>query len=58
VYLVEDLGESSIVDVQVDDRLIKVRMPQRPAVKEGEAVHLSFADAALHLFDRDSGRRR
>jgi len=58
VYLVEDLGENSIVDVQVGGELVKVRMPNRPALHEGEAVHLTFAEVSLHLFDRASGRRR
>ena len=58
VYLIEDLGEHSIVDVQVDGELVKVRLPQRPELREGESVHLGFADSAVHLFDRESGRRR
>ena len=58
VYLVENLGETSIVDVQVGEQLVKVRSPTRPDVREGQSVCLAFADGALHLFDRDSGRRR
>jgi multiple sugar transport system ATP-binding protein len=58
VYLVEDLGEHSIVDVQVEEHLVKVRMPHRPELREGEAVHLGFAESALHLFDRATGLRR
>jgi ABC-type sugar transport system ATPase subunit len=57
VYLVEDLGEHSIVDVQVGEHLVKVRMPHRPALREGEAVQLGFAESAVHLFDRASGLR-
>jgi ABC-type sugar transport system ATPase subunit len=58
VYLVEDLGEHSIVDVQVEQHLVKVRMQHRPELREGENVHLGFAESALHLFDRESGLRR
>jgi ABC-type sugar transport system ATPase subunit len=58
VYLVEDLGESSIVDVQVEQHLVKVRMQHRPELREGETVHLVFEESALHLFDRGSGLRR
>ncbi|HTS23381.1 MAG TPA: ABC transporter ATP-binding protein [Casimicrobiaceae bacterium] len=58
VYLVEDLGETSIVDVLVDGQLVKVRTPQRPRLQEGEAVQLAFVESALHLFERDSGLRR
>lgn len=58
VYLVEDLGDTTIVDVEVGERLVKMRMDARPAVHEGDAVHLAFAPSAVHLFDRESGRRR
>jgi multiple sugar transport system ATP-binding protein len=58
VYLVEDLGESSIVDVQVEQHLVKVRMQHRPELREGDTVHLGFEESALHLFDRASGLRR
>ncbi len=58
VYLVEDLGEHSIVDVQVERHLVKVRMQHRPELREGDAVHLGFEESALHLFDRASGLRR
>jgi multiple sugar transport system ATP-binding protein len=57
VDLVEDLGDSSIVNVEVGEQLVKVRTQHRPEVREGEAVHLHFDAAALHLFDRDSGAR-
>jgi ABC-type sugar transport system ATPase subunit len=57
VDLVEDLGDSSIVNVAVGDRLVKVRTQHRPGVREGEAVHLHFDPTAVHVFDRDSGAR-
>ena len=57
VELVEDLGDSSIVNVEVGDQRVKVRTQHRPGVHEGEAVHLHFDATALHLFDRDSGAR-
>ncbi|HEX8012367.1 MAG TPA: ABC transporter ATP-binding protein [Casimicrobiaceae bacterium] len=58
VYLVEDLGETRLVDVQVDGHLVKMRTPHRLSLKEGEAVRLGFAESALHLFERESGLRR
>ncbi len=57
VDLIEDLGDSSIVNVELGGQLVKVRTQHRPAVKEGDAVHLNFEAAALHLFDRESGGR-
>jgi ABC-type sugar transport system ATPase subunit len=58
VDLVEDLGDSSIVNVEVGEHLVKVRTQHRPAVSEGETVHLGFDRSAVHLFDRESGLRR
>jgi multiple sugar transport system ATP-binding protein len=58
VYLIEDLGEHSIVDVQVEQHLVKVRMQHRPELREGDIVRLGFEESALHLFDRASGLRR
>ena len=58
VYLVEDLGESSIVNVQVEQHLVKVRLQHRLELREGAPIHLGFAESALHLFDGESGLRR
>ncbi|HZQ61855.1 MAG TPA: ABC transporter ATP-binding protein [Casimicrobiaceae bacterium] len=42
VYLIENLGESSIVDLHVGEEIVKMRVDGRPAVHEGEDVHLAF----------------
>jgi ABC-type sugar transport system ATPase subunit len=57
VDLIEDLGDSSIVNVELGGQVVKVRTQHRPGVREGQAVHLQFDVSALHLFDRDSGAR-
>ncbi len=57
VERVEDLGDSSIVSFTAAGRLLKMKSDQLPAVREGEAVRLSFAPAAAHLFDAKSGAR-
>src|SRR5581483_5465945 len=38
VYLIENLGESSIVDLHVGEEIVKMRVDGRPAVHEGEDV--------------------
>jgi ABC-type sugar transport system ATPase subunit len=58
VYLVENLGDTTIVDLDVAGHVIKLRTDQPPNVREGEHVHVAFASQALHLFDADSGARR
>jgi ABC-type sugar transport system ATPase subunit len=58
VELVEDLGDSAIVDLVANGALVKMRTEGRPAVGEGEQVHIAFDTAALHVFDPASGLRR
>jgi ABC-type sugar transport system ATPase subunit len=57
VDFVEDFGDSSIVNLEVAGERVKLRAGELPAVREGDAVHLSFDPAAAHLFDRASGQR-
>ena len=58
VYLIENLGDTTIVDLDVAGQVIKLRTEQPPALHEGDAVHVAFAPAAMHVFERDSGARR
>ncbi len=58
VELVENLGDTTIVDLQAGERMIKMRTDGRPHVGEGDELQLAFAPQAIHLFDADSGRRR
>ena len=58
VELVENLGDTTIVDLEAGDRLVKMRSEGRPAVREGDNVHLSFAPSSIHLFDATTGDRR
>ncbi|HEY1326383.1 MAG TPA: ABC transporter ATP-binding protein [Casimicrobiaceae bacterium] len=58
IELVEDLGESAIVDLQVGEGIVKMRTDRRPSAREGEAVHIAFEPMAVHLFDPGSGARR
>ena len=58
VYLIEDLGDTTIVDLDVAGHIVKLRTEARPNVREGDNVHVAFASDACHLFERDSGTRR
>jgi ABC-type sugar transport system ATPase subunit len=58
VELVENLGDTTIVDVEAGARLVKMRSEGRTAVQEGDSVHLAFAPQAIHLFDAKTGDRR
>ena len=58
VDLIENLGDTTVVDLQLGDRLVKMRCDKRPSVREGDLVHIRFAPGAIHLFDRATGKRR
>ncbi|HVE50050.1 MAG TPA: ABC transporter ATP-binding protein [Casimicrobiaceae bacterium] len=58
VELIENLGDTTIVDLSMSGHAVKLRSQMRPRVREGENVHIAFAPSAIHLFDRDSGNRR
>ena len=58
VYLVEHLGEGTIVDLEIGDRLVKMRTQDKLRAREGDIVHVSFAESAVHLFDPATGLRR
>ena len=57
VDFVEDFGDSSIVNLDVAGQRVKLRAGERPALHEGDHVHLAFDPASAHLFDRASGQR-
>ena len=54
---VEELGDSAIVDLVVDERLVKVKCERAPVLREGEPVFVAFAPEDAHLFDAESGER-
>ena len=58
IELVEDLGDSAIVDLTTGHTPIKMRIDRRPAQREGETVQLAFEPGSVHLFDPLTGARR
>jgi ABC-type sugar transport system ATPase subunit len=58
VYLIERLGEGTIVDLEIGDRLVKMRTADVVHAREGTDVRVSFAEDAIHLFDPATGLRR
>jgi ABC-type sugar transport system ATPase subunit len=57
VYLVEQLGESAIVDLHVGETLVRARVDRRIRVREGETVNLAFGADDIHVFDAASRQR-
>jgi multiple sugar transport system ATP-binding protein len=58
VYLVEDLGDSTIVNLEIGERIVKMHTGDSVRAREGDQVHVMFPRDAIHLFDTASGRRR
>jgi ABC-type sugar transport system ATPase subunit len=58
VYLIERLGEGAIIDLEIGDRLVKMRTADAVHAHEGDSVRVSFAEDAVHLFDPATGMRR
>ena len=57
VERVEDLGDSAIVSFVAGERILKQKTDRLPLVQEGDHVHVAFAPAAAHIFDRQTGIR-
>ncbi len=57
VELIEELGDSRIVNLTIGSQALKLKTEAAIDAHEGDAVFLSFAPEAAHLFDRTSGER-
>jgi ABC-type sugar transport system ATPase subunit len=57
IDFVEDLGDSVVVNLESGGRRLKLKTDGATALAEGQAVHLAFAPASAHLFDRKTGAR-
>jgi ABC-type sugar transport system ATPase subunit len=57
VYLSENLGESMLVNVDLDGTLVKLRLPEVRRIADNETIRLAFDAAHVHLFDPETQRR-
>ncbi len=57
VELIEELGDSRIVDLVIGHQTVKLKTDAAVDAREGDTVHLAFAPEAAHLFDRTGGER-
>ncbi len=53
----EPQGSHQVVSIELDDKLLKIIAPARPAVHSGEMVHLKFKQESLRFFDPQTGQR-
>ena len=57
LYLSENLGESMLLNVNVGEILMKVRLPDVRNFAENQSFHLAFDPDLVHLFDPKTRRR-
>ena len=57
LYLLENLGESHLLNLHLGENLIKMCVTDTQGFKDGDTVGISFDTDALHLFDRQTGLR-
>jgi ABC-type sugar transport system ATPase subunit len=57
VYIVENLGDSTIVNCKAGEHLVKLRSEGSLGLREGDAVRLSARAQDLHVFDGGTGQR-
>jgi ABC-type sugar transport system ATPase subunit len=57
LYLSENLGEGMLLNCNVGDNLVKVRLPQVRRFADNQALQLTFDPANIHLFDPQSKNR-
>jgi ABC-type sugar transport system ATPase subunit len=57
VELVEDLGDSAVLDLDLNGTSIRARVGHGAVPAEGEAVSITAAPADIHLFDATTRKR-
>ncbi len=57
IYLLESLGDSTIVDVKVGNSIIRAREKAGFRAQIGDKVYLKFDDRRLAIFDSQTGTR-
>jgi len=57
LYLCENLGETRLLNLQLGETLIKMRVAPRESAAEGGTVPVAFDPGAVHLFDPHTGLR-
>jgi ABC-type sugar transport system ATPase subunit len=57
LLLSENLGESMLLNLDVDGQIVKLRLPAVRRFSEGEMLHLTFDPEHVHFFDPQSRKR-
>lgn len=57
VDLIEVNGAEMLVHIRLVDQPMVIKCPTDDALKVEDSIYLSFAEEAIHLFDRETGKR-
>jgi ABC-type sugar transport system ATPase subunit len=57
VVLSENLGETMLVNAEIDGTPVKIRLLEVRRIAEGELIHLAPEQDHIHLFDKQSRQR-
>ncbi len=56
IFMVEPLGSETIIDISIDDLLIKLKQDKAMHASPGEKITISFRDENVHVFDPSTGK--
>lgn len=56
VHVIEPLGPFDIVDIKVDNQVIRAKAASRFVEKPGESVWIQLDEQRTHFFDKDTGK--
>jgi ABC-type sugar transport system ATPase subunit len=57
LLLSENLGESMLLNLDLDGQIVKLRLPEVRRFTDGETLHLAFDPNFVHFFDPQSRKR-
>ncbi len=57
LYLLENLGETKLLNLRLGDVLVRMRLAETEPVPETETIPVAFEPGSIHLFDTGTGRR-
>jgi ABC-type sugar transport system ATPase subunit len=57
LLLSENLGESMLLNLDMDGQIVKLRLPEVRRFTDGETLHLAFDPNFVHFFDPQSRKR-
>ncbi len=56
VYVVEPLGTETIINVKMDDSIVKIKVPKEIDLMPGSKIWIKFDMDRIHVFDRKTGK--